>query len=57
LNVNMQGIQKIKCATCGTMFMSENSTSQCPTCQEQSHSHDEQQSSNVGGGCGCGHSH
>jgi rubrerythrin len=53
----MQGIQKIKCATCGTMFMSENSATHCPTCQEQSHSKDEQQGSNVGGGCGCGHSH
>ncbi len=52
----MQGIQKIKCATCGTMFMSETNSTQCPSCQEQSHSHKEQ-SSNVGGGCGCGHSH
>jgi rubrerythrin len=52
----MQGIQKIKCSTCGTMFMSENNSTQCPSCQEQSHSHKEQ-SSNVGGGCGCGHSH
>ncbi len=52
----MQGIQKIKCSTCGTMFMSETDSTQCPSCQEQSHSHKEQ-SSNVGGGCGCGHSH
>jgi rubrerythrin len=52
----MQGIQKIKCSTCGTMFMSETDSTQCPSCQEQSHSHNEQ-SSNVGGGCGCGHSH
>jgi rubrerythrin len=52
----MQGIQKIKCSTCGTMFMSETNSTQCPSCQEQSHSHKEQ-SSNVGGGCGCGHSH
>jgi rubrerythrin len=51
----MQGIQKLKCATCGSMFMSETNSTQCPTCQEQSHSHNEQ--SNVGGGCGCGHSH
>ncbi len=52
----MQGIQKIKCSTCGTMFMSETNSTQCPSCQEQSHRHKEQ-SSNVGGGCGCGHSH
>ena len=53
----MQGIQKVKCSTCGTMFMSETNSNQCPSCQEQqSHSHNEQ-SSNVGGGCGCGHSH
>jgi rubrerythrin len=52
----MQGIQKIKCSTCGTMFMTETNSTQCPSCQEQSHSHKEQ-SSNVGGGCGCGHSH
>ena len=52
----MQGIQKIKCSSCGTMFMSETNSTQCPSCQEQSHSHKEQ-SSNVGGGCGCGHSH
>jgi rubrerythrin len=52
----MQGIQKIKCSTCGTMFMSETNSTQCPSCQEQSHSQKEQ-SSNVGGGCGCGHSH
>lgn len=47
----MQGIQKIKCASCGTMFMSENNATKCPTCQEQGHSHGEQ------GGCGCGHGH
>jgi rubrerythrin len=53
----MQGIQKVKCSTCGTMFMSETDSTQCPSCQEQqSHSHNEQ-TSNVGGGCGCGHSH
>jgi rubrerythrin len=52
----MQGIQKIKCSTCGTMFMSETNSTQCPSCQEQSHSHKEQ-NSNLGGGCGCGHSH
>jgi len=53
----MQGIQKVKCGSCGTMFMSETSTTLCPTCQEQSHSHKENQNSNEGGSCGCGHSH
>ena len=55
--MTMQGIQKVKCTTCGTMFMSETSTTQCPTCQEQSHNHKDNESINVGGGCGCGHSH
>jgi Zn finger protein HypA/HybF involved in hydrogenase expression len=53
----MQGIQKIKCSSCGTTFMSEDNVTQCPTCQEQGHGHGGQESSNVGGGCGCGHSH
>ena len=52
----MQGIQKVKCTTCGTMFMSETGNTQCPTCQEQSHNHKDNESSS-GGGCGCGHSH
>ena len=48
----MQGLQKIKCASCGTMFMSETETATtCPSCSEQSHSHHE----HGGGGCGCGH--
>ncbi|HKO64623.1 MAG TPA: hypothetical protein VJU13_05435 [Candidatus Nitrosocosmicus sp.] len=50
----MEGIQKMKCSSCGTMFMSENEQSKCPTCAEQ------QQQNNSGGshaGCGCGHSH
>lgn len=52
--VTMQGLQKIKCATCGTMFMSETPTSTCPSCSESSHG----QGSHEGvGGCGCGHSH
>ena len=55
--MTMQGIQKVKCTTCGTMFMSETNTTQCPTCQEESHNHKDSESSNVGGGCGCGHSH
>lgn len=50
----MQGVQKLKCTSCGTMFMSETGASICPTCSEQSHN--EHDSSNMGG-CGCGHSH
>jgi len=50
----MQGVQKLKCTSCGTMFMSETGASICPTCSEQSHNGHE--SSNMGG-CGCGHSH
>ncbi|MDR4491639.1 hypothetical protein [Candidatus Nitrosocosmicus sp. SS] len=47
----MEGILKLKCNVCGTMFMSETQQSKCPSCAEQS--------SNMGGhsGCGCGHSH
>ena len=37
----MQGLQKLKCATCGTMFMAETETTTCPSCSEQSHSHQE----------------
>ena len=47
----MQGLQKLKCATCGTMFMAETETTTCPSCSEQSHSHHE----HGAGGCGCGH--
>jgi uncharacterized Zn finger protein (UPF0148 family) len=52
----MQGVQKVKCASCGTMFMSETGNAICPSCSENhgNQSHDE---SNLGGGCGCGHSH
>ena len=52
----MQGVQKVKCASCGTMFMSETGSTICPSCSENhgNQSHDE---SNLGGGCGCGHSH
>ena len=50
--LEMQGLQKLKCASCGTMFMSETETATtCPSCSEQSHSHHE----HGGGGCGCGH--
>ncbi len=49
----MQGIQKVKCESCGTMFMSETTQTKCPTCIEN------QQGSSGSGhmGCGCGHSH
>ena len=50
----MQGVQKIKCANCGTMFMSETATNTCPLCSELGHG----QGNHEGvGGCGCGHSH
>jgi len=55
--VDMQGVQKLKCTSCGTMFMSETGTTMCPSCSEQKHEHREQESSNMTGGCGCGHSH
>ncbi len=53
----MQGIQKIKCSSCGTMFMSETDASLCPSCAGQSHDHKSQEGTMMGGGCGCGHSH
>ena len=50
--LEMQGLQKLKCASCGTMFMSETeTTTTCPSCSEQSQSHHE----HGAGGCGCGH--
>ena len=52
----MQGVQKLKCTSCGTMFMSETGANICPTCSEQSHSHSEHESNGMSG-CGCGHSH
>jgi hypothetical protein len=52
MQFEMQGLQKLKCATCGTMFMSETETQTCPSCSEQSHGHYEH---GAGGGCGCGH--
>ena len=49
---NIQGVQKVKCTSCGTMFMSETETNTCPTCSENlGHAHEDI------GGCGCGHSH
>jgi uncharacterized Zn finger protein (UPF0148 family) len=54
----MQGVQKIKCSSCGTMFMSETGTTMCPSCSKQSHEHREYDASGMMGGCGCGgHSH
>jgi len=48
----MQGVQKVKCTSCGIMFMSETGITACPSCSEnQSHGHENT------GGCGCGHSH
>jgi transposase-like protein len=50
MQFEMQGLQKLKCATCGTMFMSETETvTTCPSCSEESHSHHEH------GTGGCGH--
>lgn len=49
----MEGIQKLKCTSCGTTFMSENAQSKCPTCTEQSNMNN----SSGHSGCGCGHSH
>ncbi len=34
----MQGVQKVKCTSCGTTFMSETDTNTCPTCS-QNHGH------------------
>lgn len=48
----MEGIQKVKCVTCGTTFMSETDTKTCPTCSE-GRGHDDHGGM---GGCGCGHS-
>lgn len=55
----MQGVQKVKCSSCGTMFMSETGTTICPSCSsEQSHEHREYDARGMMGGCGCGgHSH
>jgi len=49
----MQGLEKVKCVSCGTMFMSETDTKKCPTCSEGG-SHDDQGSTDS---CGCGHGH
>jgi rubrerythrin len=46
----MEGVQKLKCTSCGTTFMSENNNPLCPTCSENSsaHHHGDEH------GCGCG---
>jgi uncharacterized Zn finger protein (UPF0148 family) len=31
----MQGVQKLKCTSCDTMFMSETGTTMCPSCQNK----------------------
>ena len=49
----MEGIQKLKCTSCGTTFMSETGMTKCPSCLEK-----ESHGSHMGsGGCGCGHQH
>jgi uncharacterized Zn finger protein (UPF0148 family) len=53
----MQGVQKLKCTSCDTMFMSETGTTMCPSCSEKSHEHHEHESSNMIVGCGSSHSH
>jgi hypothetical protein len=57
----MQGIQKMKCTKCGTMFMSETGNATCPSCMELAHGSDRADGNSGmaggGGGCGCGHSH
>ncbi len=56
----MQGIQKMKCTKCGTMFMSETGNATCPSCLELAHGSDRADGNSGmtgGGGCGCGHSH
>jgi len=35
----MEGIQKLKCSSCGITFMSENNSPLCPTCSENSTAH------------------
>jgi rubrerythrin len=53
----MQGVQKVKCTSCGTMFMSEAGVNTCPSCSESNHTHIEHKSGSTISGCGCGHSH
>ena len=46
----MEGVQKLKCSSCGITFMSENNSPLCPTCSENAsaHNHGAEHS------CGCG---
>lgn len=53
----MEGIQKLKCTSCGTSFMSETDQSKCPTCLEESQNKATSNESGSHFGCGCGHSH
>lgn len=46
----MEGIQKLKCSSCGITFMSENNSPLCPTCSENSNAHHHGEEH----GCGCG---
>lgn len=46
----MEGIQKLKCSSCGITFMSENNSPLCPTCSESSSAHHH----GAEHGCGCG---
>ncbi|HEY6587142.1 MAG TPA: hypothetical protein VIY98_02525 [Nitrososphaeraceae archaeon] len=48
----MEGIQKLKCSSCGTTFMSETGMAKCPSCLEK-----ESKGAGNMGGCGCGHQH
>ena len=48
----MEGIQKLKCTSCGTAFMSETVMTKCPSCLDK-----ESQGESHMGGCGCGHQH
>ena len=46
----MEGIQKLKCSSCGITFMSETNSPLCPTCSESSSAHHH----GAEHGCGCG---
>ena len=51
----MHGLQTIKCASCGTIFMSETDIATRPSCSEQSHSHHEHGTGSTMSSCGLGH--
>ncbi|HEX7275405.1 MAG TPA: hypothetical protein VF248_07325 [Nitrososphaeraceae archaeon] len=46
----MEGVQKLKCSSCGITFMSESNSPLCPTCSENSSAHHH----GAEHGCGCG---